>query len=128
VVDSDKVKCQCGKELDSSHTGPCPNCGKTDRKLIKVVNEPEEIKEHDWANLIRESWEEINKRKKDIIVAITIDIAIVLVATTAGYFCGDHDIIGALIGSLISILLISVINLLFRRKVKTKTTTITKFS
>lgn len=128
MVDSDKVKCQCGKELDSSHTGPCPYCGKTDRKLVKVSNETIEIKEFDLANLLRESWEELNKRKKDIRVAITIDISIVMVATTIGYFGGGRDLLGALIGFAASAILIIITNFLCRRKTKTKVREITKIS
>lgn len=40
MVDSVKAKCKyCDKELDPSHTGPCPSCGKTGKEVILIVND-----------------------------------------------------------------------------------------
>jgi predicted RNA-binding Zn-ribbon protein involved in translation (DUF1610 family) len=102
MVDNVKAKCQhCGSELDPSHIGPCPSCGKTGKEVIVTVNSTVRLKTAVSKEQTSAYFEWLNIRVDVNFIALTAVWVIALVVTAAiGSITGDT--FKALLGALIS--------------------------
>lgn len=110
--------CQhCGRELEPSHTGKCPYCGKAGKRCEATASVAIGLKLSASTTRTRVYFEWRNRRIRATIGAIGIDAAIALVSTLAGLFAGNA--FGALIGFVVSLVIIIISNVFFKRRVKT---------
>lgn len=90
-----KIYCKnCGVELPTDHSGPCPKCGKTGRHIHAEVKEDIVISEKGY---LKSTKEYIKKNFKDILLMKLI----VIIGLIVGFFISG--IIGAIIGIIIAI-------------------------
>ncbi len=125
---STEVKCwcrHCKAELAPSHTGPCPDCGKTGKNCSVKIHATVGIKtslsmEH------RHTYIELGQKKvKAIIAAIIIDLLIAALSTIIGFMVGGG--VGAIIGFFIALVLAVIIHVVFKRTAKTLVREITRY-
>jgi len=117
---ANEVKCwcqHCGRELELGHTGKCPYCGETGKRCEAIASVAIRLKVSASATRTRVYFEWRNKEIRAIIGAIIIDTAIALVFTLVGFFVSST--LGALIGFVVSLVIIIISNVFFRRRVKT---------
>ena len=110
--------CQhCGRKLELSHTGKCPYCGETGKRCEATASAILGLKVSASAKRTRVYFEWRNREIRAIIGAILIYTAIALVSTLVGFFVSNA--LGALIGFVVSLVIIIISNVLFKRRVKT---------
>jgi uncharacterized membrane protein len=110
--------CQhCGRELALSHTGKCPYCGETGKRCEAIATAILGLKVSASATRTRVYFEWGNKKIRALIGAIAIDAAIALISTLVGFFVSNA--LGALIGFVVSLVIIIISNVFFKRRVKT---------
>lgn len=94
---SHKCNCNhCGKELDPSHTGPCPECGKSGKTMKVVVNEKIVIKT---GLKIQAEGTKIEKKPKLIILFIVVWIISSIIGSLMSFPIGF--VIGLIAGGLV---------------------------
>ena len=90
-----KITCKnCGAELPTNHSGPCPKCGKVGKHIHAEVKETIVISEKGY---MKSTKEYIKKNLKDILLMKLI----VIIGLILGFFISG--IIGAIIGIIIAI-------------------------
>jgi len=90
-----KITCKnCGAELSTDHSGPCPKCGKVGKHIHAEVKETIAISEKGY---MKSTKEYIKKNLKDILLMKLI----VIIGLILGFFISG--IIGAIIGIIIAI-------------------------
>jgi uncharacterized membrane protein len=110
--------CQhCDRELKPSHTGKCPYCGETGKRCEATASVTLGLKVSASATRTRAYFEWGNKKIRALIGAIAIDAAIASVSTVVGFFVSNA--LGALIGFVVSLVIIIISNVFFKRRVKT---------
>jgi len=114
------VRCwcqQCGRELELSHTGKCPYCGETGKRCEVTVSVILGLKVSASAARTRVYFEWGNRTIKATIGAIFIGTAIASISTLVGFLVSNG--LGALIGFVVSLVIIIISEVFFKRKVKT---------
>ena len=110
--------CQhCDRELEPGHTGKCPYCGETGKRCEAIVSVAIGLKVSVSATRTRVYFEWGDKKIRALIGAIVIDAAIALVSTLVGFFVSNA--LGALIGFVVSLVIIIISNVFFKRRGKT---------
>ena len=110
--------CQhCDRELEPSHTGKCPYCGETGKRCEAIVSVAIGLKVSVSAKRTRVYFEWHNREISATIGFIFIDTAIALVPILVGFFVSNA--IGVLIGFGVSLVIIIISNVFFKRRVKT---------
>ena len=110
--------CQhCDRELEPSHTGKCPYCGETGKRCEATATAILGLKVSASATRTRVYFEWGNRKIRATIGAIFIGTAIVLVSTLVGFFVSNA--LGALIGLVVSLVIIIISEVFFKRRVKT---------
>ena len=110
--------CQhCDRELEPSHTGKCPYCGETGKRCEATASAILGLKISASATRTSVYFEWRNKKIRALIGAIAINAAIALVSTLVGFFISNA--LGALIGFVVSLVIIIIFNVFFQRRVKT---------
>jgi uncharacterized membrane protein len=110
--------CQhCDRELKPSHTGKCPYCGETGKRCEATASVTLGLKVSASATRTRAYFEWGNRKIRALIGAIAIDAAIASVSTVVGFFVSNA--LGALIGFVVSLVIIIISNVFFKRRVKT---------
>jgi len=112
---------QCGRELEPSHTGKCPYCGKTGKNCEVTASVAIGLKVSASATKTRSYFEWFNRDVRTI-VGFTI---IGSVSTIAGYFAGKA--FGALIGLGVSLAINVTLTILSKRKKKILVREVTKY-
>lgn len=123
-----EVKCwcrHCGKELEPSHTGKCPYCGKTGKDCKVTIHATVGIKASVSATRTRVFFEWHKKEINAVIVGIVVDTILAAGSTLIGLFVGG--ILGAIIGFAVAFFIILLLHTLFKRRVKTLVREITKY-
>jgi hypothetical protein len=121
-----RCRCQhCGGELEPSHAGACPHCGKTGKSYVATIIEAIGPKASVSAETTRIYFEIYNRKISAVLVAIAVDIVIAIVGSMIGWAVGG--LLGALIGLAVSVALIVPLNLFCRRKVKNQIREIRKY-
>jgi hypothetical protein len=119
------VKCwcqNCGHELETTHIGTCPYCGKTGKNCKVVASSVIGITCSASSTKTRVYFEYSNKRISAIVLVIMVDVAIALITTAIGFLAGN-----TVIGFVLSLVIILVSNILYKRKEKTLIHEITKY-
>jgi len=125
---STEVNCwcrYCGTELLPSHKEPCPKCGETGKDCTVSIQATVGIKASLSMEHTRTTIQWKNKEIDAFILPIIIEVLVAVFTTLIGFALGGE--IGALIGLIISIMFIITIHVLFNRKMKEITKSISKY-
>ena len=85
------VKCwcrHCQNELEPTHIGVCPYCGKTGKDCKAVASVAIGISASTSVTKTRTHIEYHNKRIRAVILIIIVDFAILLITTGIGFLAG----------------------------------------
>lgn len=119
---TNEVKCwcqHCGQELEPSHTGNCPYCGKIGKKCEATATVAIGITVSASAEGTRVFFIWFNKKVGLTTGFIVIDIAFLLLSTVVGYVVGIFgQLFGALAGFVVGLIIIILYDLRLRNKIE----------